>query len=353
MSQTAESDGDGDQPSDKLRRRADESSLKLWLLMDANRLVVAGGIVAFVFVAILVVGIAHPTDAGTLLADGDPVETLFQAFVTAIITGVTLVLTLNQLVLSQELGAVGDQRDRMQGAMSFREDVREVVESDVTPAEPSALLRTLVLTSRDHAEALREATADSDDETLRERVDDLTDSLIENAESVASDLDGATFGEFDVVFAALDYNYSWKIHAVRRLRAEHADSLSEAAEQALADLEDVLSLYGPAREHVKTLYFQWELVDLSRAIAYAAVPALVCTTTMLVFFDADAPLLAGQTLGVSHALVTLGVTVAIAVVPFALLLSYVARIATVTKRTLSIGPFILRETDRATDESES
>ncbi|MCT9097734.1 hypothetical protein N6C22_17040 [Haloarchaeobius sp. HME9146] len=351
MSQSDGSEArEDDQPSDKLRRRADESSLKLRLLMDADRLVVTAGLVGFVFLAILLVGIVHPTDAATLLADGDPVETLFQAFVTAIITGVTLVLTLNQLVLSQELGAVGDQRDRMEGAMTFREDVREVVETAVTPAEPSALLRALVLTSRDRAESLREATADTDDETLREQVDELTDSLVENAESVASDLDGATFGEFDVVFAALDYNYSWKIHAVRRVRTEHRDVLSDDAVAALDDLEDVLSLFGPAREHVKTLYFQWELVDLSRAIAYAAVPALVSTTAMLVFFDADAPLFAGQTLGVSHTLVVLAAAVAIAVVPFALLLSYVARIATVTKRTLSIGPFILRETDRGTDD---
>ncbi len=47
----------------------------------------------------------------TLLTRGDPVETLFQALITGTITAVTLVLTLNQLVLSQELGAVGDLRD--------------------------------------------------------------------------------------------------------------------------------------------------------------------------------------------------------------------------------------------------
>jgi hypothetical protein len=39
----------------------------------------------------------------------------------------------------------------------------------------------------------------------------------------------------------------------------------------------------------------------------------------------------------------------VAVAPFAVLLAYVLRIATVTGRTLSIGPFILRETERDTD----
>jgi len=39
----------------------------------------------------------------------------------------------------------------------------------------------------------------------------------------------------------------------------------------------------------------------------------------------------------------------ISLVPFLVLLAYVVRIATVTKHTLSIGPFILRETDDVTE----
>ncbi|WP_313691618.1 hypothetical protein [Halorarum halobium] len=41
--------------------------------------------------------------------------------------------------------------------------------------------------------------------------------------------------------------------------------------------------------------------------------------------------------------------VAVSLLPFAFLLSYILRIVTVTKRTLSIGPFILRETDWSRD----
>lgn len=39
-----------------------------------------------------------------------------------------------------------------------------------------------------------------------------------------------------------------------------------------------------------------------------------------------------------------------AVASFVVLLAYVLRIATVTGRTLSIGPFVLRRTDCSTDE---
>ncbi|WP_435359225.1 hypothetical protein [Haloarchaeobius sp. DFWS5] len=341
--------GSGDQPRDTMRQRADASSLKLRLLMDVNRLWLTAGIAAFVFVSLVVIGILHPSDTHALLADGDPIETLFQAFVTAIITGVTLVLTLNQLVLSQELGAVGDQRERMQGAMEFRDDLADVVEAPVAPAEPAAFLRALVDVSRERAETLRDTVADGGNEELQSQVDQVVDGLVENADGVEERLDGSNFGTFDVLFAALDYNYSWKIYAIRRVKREHVDSLDDEAAQAFDDLVDTLELFGPAREHIKTLYFQWELVDLSRGMSYAAVPALVVTSAMLVFFDADASAFAGSILGIDKLLLLLALTTTIAIVPFALMLSYVLRIATITKRTLSIGPLILRETDR-TDE---
>jgi hypothetical protein len=49
---------------------------------------------------------------------------------------------------------------------------------------------------------------------------------------------------------------------------------------------------------------------------------------------------------VSHALLVVSVAATVAVVPFAILLAYVLRLVTVAKRTLSVGPFVLRTTDR-------
>ena len=318
--------------------------------MRANRWVLAVALASVVFASILVGGVLHPVNPTALLESGDPVETLFQAFVGAIITGVTLVLTLNQLVLSQELGAVGDQRERMEGALSFRRDVEDVLSSAAAPPEPSAFLRSLVDASADRSDALVDAVEDADaSEAFADAVDEFARSVAGNANAVASALEGEQFGTFDVIFAALDYNYSWKLYAARRLRNEYADECTESVEAAFDDLTATLELFGPAREHFKTLYFQWELVDLSRAILYAAIPALAASVSMIVFFEPEATYHAGATAGVSHAVLLVAAASTVAVFPFAVLLAYVVRIATVTKRTLSIGPFILRETDRSVD----
>ena len=337
-----------DQPGDTMRERAGESRAKLWLLLDADRWVVAAVPVVGIFLALVVLGTLDPSPLTAAVSGKDPIETTFQGFLTAIITGVTLVVTLNQLVISQELGAVGDQRERMEEAMAFREDVEEAIDVPTAPPEPAAFLESVVDATNARASELADAVADSGDDRLRERVDNLADSIEGNAEAVTDRLAGAQFGTFEVLAAALDYNYSWKIYEARRIRNTHADDLSEEADRALERLVGALTYFGPAREHFKTLYFQWEIVNLSRAILYAAVPALLVSVGMILFVD-DPATVTGTTLGVDNLLWVVSTAVAVALVPFALLLSYVLRIATVAKRTLAIGPFVLREADRSGD----
>jgi hypothetical protein len=333
-----------------MRDRAAANSWKLRVLLGANRWVIAVALASVVFASFVVADVLEILGSTTLLRDGDPVETLFQAFVGAVVTGVTLVLTLNQLVLSQELGAVGDQRERMTEALSFRGEVEDVLSSATAPPEPSALLRALVDASAERAEDLVDAveTAAVSD-SFAGATTSFARSLVANANAVGEALEGEQFGSFAVTFAALDYDYSWHMYATRRLRTGYAEECTGGVEDAFDDLATTLELYGVAREHVKTLYFQSELVGLSRAISYVAVPALVTSVWMIVFFDPTAPLLAGATAGLSHAVVAVAVASTVAVFPFTILLAYVLRIATVAKRTLSIGPFVLRETDRRAD----
>jgi hypothetical protein len=326
--------------ADTMAKRAGASTAAVWFVFQANRWLVAGVFGAVLWLAVVVVGVAQPTPVAELLTTGDSVETLFQALVAATVTVVTLVLTLSQLILSQELGAVGDQRDRMEGSMTFRADVADVVGVAVSPAEPSAFLRALVDAAAERANAVRATLDDPADEALETYLSSVTD----NAAAASEGLAGAEFGTFDVLRAALDFNYSWKLYAGRRLLADQGETLPPAARDALEDLVEVFELFGPAREHVKTLYFQWELSNLSRVLLLSAIPALSVAIGALVFFDPATT--TGATLGVDNALLVLATAVTLSLLPFVLMLAYILRIVSVTKRTLAIGPLILRETAR-------
>ncbi|WP_336002869.1 hypothetical protein [Halorientalis halophila] len=329
--------------ADTMRERAGESHLKLWLLLRANRLVVAGVLTAVVFVCFVVAVTVLPPSFAAQVAAGDMIDTLFSTMITVIVTGTTLVVTIGQLVISQEEGPLGDQRQRMSGSMDARDFTEELIGSP-SPTDPAAFLSQLIGVAAKEARSLRDAVEGTADEEIREEVTTFANSVVGNAETVRDQLEGAQFGSFDVVFAALNFNYGWKIFQVERIANDHAEQLGEREHEILAELKTALSMFAPAREHIKTLYFQWALINLSQMILYAAVPALIISGIMVGVVDvATFP---GRTLGVDDITLVVGGAFAVTLLPFMLFVSYVLRILTVAKRTLAIEPLILRESQR-------
>jgi hypothetical protein len=329
---------------DTMRERTNESRLKIWLLMGVNRFVGTATLALLVFVGFMLFSVFLAPSLQSEITSTDTVETIFSTMIGVVVTGTTLVVTINQLVLSQENGPLGDQRQRMSDAMDFRTYTTDLF-GGVVPADPSTFLKQLVEETERRTEALDRIVMDSENETLRREVEEFVDSVHGNAQEVQDELDGAQFGTFDVLFAALNFNYAWKIFQVERMRVGFADDLDDEQRAALDDLRTALAMFGPAREHVKTLYFQWALVELSQYILYAAVPALIVAGGMLTFVGAET---FGPATFLNVPVVTWVVAVAFTVtlVPFLLFTSYILRIATVAKRTLAIGPLILRESRR-------
>lgn len=224
-----------------------------------------------------------------------------------------------------------------------RQEIEEKTALAVAPSHPSEFLQALVKAVRRKALALEEAL-DAAGEDVRDEISDTIDAITEDADDAKEQLTEVQFGSFSVLNAALEFNYSQKVHSVRRFRNLYADSLSEEAAERVNELLDVLEFFGPAREDIKTLYFQWGLTNLSRGILYTGIPALVGTYFMILFFEPrEFPEI---TFGIPDMLwiVSLGVT--IGTLPFLVLVAYVLRIATVAKRTAAIGPLVLRTTDQ-------
>ncbi|MDS0474308.1 hypothetical protein [Natrinema sp. 1APR25-10V2] len=326
-----------------MRERAGESRLKIWLLLGANRLEVTAVLALAVLATFVAAVTLLPEPLLPQLRAEDTIETMFSTMIGAIITGATLVVTIGQLVLSQENGPLGEQRARMEGAMDFRDFTEELIGSP-SPPDPSTFLQDLIGVTKHRATVLQSAISENDSDQLRKEVDEFTDSLVGNAELVRDQLEDASFGTFDVLFAALNFNYGWKIYQVERIANEHEDELSADETEHLDNLKTALSLFGPAREHVKTLYFEWALVSLSQMILYAAVPALVVAGVMLTVVDAGT--FPGATVGVSNMTWAIGVAFTITLLPFLLFTAYVLRIVTIAKRTLAIEPLILRDSQR-------
>ncbi|WP_231188321.1 hypothetical protein [Haladaptatus sp. DYF46] len=326
-----------------MRGRSEESRLKIWVLFRMNRFLLTGLLALVVFLSFLVFSLTLNPSLPSEIKSTDTIETIFSAMIGVIVTGTTLVITISQLVLSQENGPLGDQRKRMSDAMDFRTYTKDLFNS-VVPADPSKFLGQLVNETERRAEVLDRLVGENDDDELIRQVSEFVDSLHGNAKEVQDELEGSQFGTFDVLFSALNFNYGWKIYQVERMVDEFSDSLSENQQLAFNDLETALAMFGPAREHIKTLYFQWALVNLSQYILYAAIPALIVSGGMLTFVGAET--FSGTFLSIPIITWVVSGAFTVTLIPFLLFTSYILRIAPVAKRTLAIGPLILRESQR-------
>ena len=335
--------GDSTDTADTIRERGNVSSARLLLTMRLDRTVLTGLLAVAVFLGFLLTVTTLAPEFLVKIKQGALIDTLFSSMIIVIVTGTTLVVSIGQLVISQEDGPLGEQRSRMSDTLDFRNYTSEVI-GKTTPVDPAAFLLEIIRASAERAATLRATVADSDDGDLRSEVEAFTDGVVDNADEVSDQLEGATFGTFDVLFAALNFNYSRKLFQTERLGDEYGDELEQSARDELDALQTTLAMFGPAREHIKTLYFQWELIAFSQLTLYASVPALIVAGGMLAAVDATT--FPGELFGVDTIALVVGAAFAVTLLPFLLFVSYLLRILTVAKWTLAIGPLVLRESQR-------
>ena len=317
------------------------------VLLEIDRRLLAGGILIAVFATLLVANLVL-TPLPAIVRAQSGLADLFPAFIGTIVTGTSIVVTINQLVLAQELGAFGDQRERMEASMTARREIEAEMDVDTSPAEPAAFVRSLAAALETAVDDLDDALATQTDENAAQ-LRAYADEIRTEAQQLQTELVGAEFGTFGVLRWALEFNYSEQIHAGRQLRAARDDADDEIAD-SLDSVLDLLTSFAPVREHFKTLYFQWEFINLSRALLYISIPALTVIGMLVMFVDAST--FTGTILGLDTLVVVACGGFVIGISPFVVFLSYILRIATVAKQTLAIGPFVLEESDADTNSSD-
>lgn len=325
--------------------RGSEHRWKLWVLIYAPRWAIAVLALLGLFVVLVTLEVHGPSTLEKLLTS-DELASLFSAIVGAIITSVTLILTVTQLVISQEIGSLSEQNRRLEEQSDFRSRVEDTVGLAVSPSEPATFFRALIEATLDCGRDILQ-TVDSPNSEGQQAISEYAEGIVTHGEQIQSDLEGTEFGSFSVLSSVLDYNYSKKIHEARRLQSKYRADIPDDVDDRLDSLVETLRFFGPTRGFFKTLYFQWELINVSRAMVYAALPGLLVAAYMIVAFDATR--VPGSVAGVEMLYLVTSAAYAFTLIPFVLLLAYITRILSVLKRTLAPGSFVLRETGDSED----
>jgi hypothetical protein len=316
--------------------RADDDGalarLREWLLVDGDRLYVAGALAVAVFVLLLALNWV----GFVAFVNDDSVTRVAGGMVAGTMSLVTLVVSVNQLILSREFKSAGETRDRLDGIMEFREDVEESTAVPATPAAPTRLLELLVTDIDERVRGLPDAVGDPPDEEFGTLLRAYVDQVEESTARLEDTLEAAESGPFGALSAAVHYDEAGKLHAARHLRNRYAESLPEEALAEFDGLVDALERFIVAREQFKTTYMQRELTRFSQLTVWYGIPAVLAAVLVGVVYAGGG----GATLNLD---VVPYVTIALVTVvslPLALLASYVLRAATVTRRTAATGPML-------------
>lgn len=320
-------------PDDDRRMRAYWN----WILLRGDRTVVAAGI-AGLFLAFFS-GLAL---SGVVpLANAQPLFYVYSGLVGGNVTLITVVVSINQLLLSQELQTPGELQSQISNVIDYRRDV-ESAAGKVAPVDPLGFLRLLVESTRQEAQRLGGLTVDGAGETGDGEIDDIVETVTDRMDRVDELLDSAEAGTIDVLSAMLNTNYARQINHLRRVKADSGEGLPEHVEGAIDDLIDRLQYIDVARQYFKAIYFQQELSSLSRLLLYAGLPAegIAIAALLLLTVPTDFP---GS---VSHLRLLIPVTITVGLAPLAVLSSVIVRTATVTRRTAATVPFTAPEQEK-------
>lgn len=299
------------------------AQLKEWILLSGNRYSIASGVL------ILMVGVMLISDLTQIvIRNTSPLYYIASALITGNLTLITVVVAINQVVLSQELESPGSLRDEIESTADYRQ---MALEQTTPPTEPANFLQQLLQQTRQHAQSLEELLPESTDSESDQFVTDLQN----HCEKTADQLEQTSDDLSKVIILLLGSNYADYIHDSHRLQAIYEENNHEQFHTTLDSLISDVENLDVAQQYFTTMFIKQELATLSRSLLYVGIVVVPTPIALLIELTAYT---GSFSPGTKLFVLTL-LTGLLGLVPLALLIAFLIRVATVAKEIASITPF--------------
>lgn len=312
-------------------------SIFRWVVIKGRRLTVAGTLLGGIFVvllALLAVGL-FPR------APGEPLYLLVSAFLGGNLTLITVVIAINQLVFSRELGSPGDLERRTRNAVEYHDQVQQIMEQSVTPVQPGSFLLMLHTNLDRRAQELADTLSDTDGEELSVEITELVDALRSDVEAVTDALNTPAVDEqiFGAIAATLGTTQATQLYDLSWIETEYSSQLTDHQRELFASIREHLLHIDVARKYFRTVYITKELSFLSRVLLIVGLPAQLFLAATLAVYD----LATIEALPAAAIIGTTMVAMVACFAPLAILASFVLRLSWVAQRNASVLPFAASE----------
>lgn len=310
-----------------------------WALLEGNRLGLVGALLTFVFATLMITGRIWTFEMQMILTETSTVENLLETFLGGIILLVSIVVSINSIVLSKDITSIESQEERVRGTLDFNQRIGDLSEGDEIPTDPETFMTVMADVISRRAEDVIE-TMDTTDQELIEETEGFVQSVQDTMDQF-EDIDNAHGSEYAILWRSLDLDYGVVLNRSRALRNTNDEDLSAAHSDALDRLTESLQLFAIGREYFKTLYYTKEVSRLSRILLIVSLPAILTTSTAILAINAQI-LPEVWVLGLPPLQSFVATMFTIALVPYVVLTSYMLRLSTVAMRTATGGPFSLK-----------
>lgn len=290
-------------------------------------------------VALVVLGRIRPIQYQFLLTETEVVQTIFNTILGGVILLVSIVVAVAAVGVGQELTTLGEQSDRVDQAIAYREQIDLPADVDMIPPQTGEFLAVVLRTIRERTDELDTIEEGRYDDEFYASVEHLTDNIHTNADELTDTLDRVQRGATDELLVGLDYDASWQLHATTAIIHKYGDELADEDRETLEELAGALRYFLVGREYFKSLYYKREFSDLSRALLWVSLPVIIFITYVMLALDVGLfPDV--QILGVTPLALFISAAFTVSLAPYLVLTSYVFRAASITTRTMAAGPFV-------------
>ncbi|MFD1564806.1 hypothetical protein ACFR99_14795 [Haloarchaeobius amylolyticus] len=310
------------------------AAIKQWVLLNGNRISIAVGVAIAFGLATLALSMINVAP----LVDMQPLFYALSRLISGNLTLITVVVSINQLLLSRELQSPGELESEIEATVDFRQEV-EAVTNQVAPAEPSGFLRLVIESARQDAQRLGGIAAGTLPADVYDEIDGVITALTGEFDLIDRLIQESDSGIFNTLSTMLETNFAHEVRRLEEVRRAYGASLPEETDSAIDDVLDRLRELDIARQYFKSVYLQVELSRLSRYLFYTGLPAVgVAIATLFVLTVGS-----GQGLSQPARVFGFSLVVTIGMLPLSVLFAYILRMVTVTERTAAITPFTTPE----------
>lgn len=332
-----------------VRRRLNQSapgravrSMRDWLLIYGSRRLIALLLLLLVYATLFVFHLLWPFEIKTILTEEQTVKSLLQTLLSGDILLISIVVSINSLVVSQELTPIGDQHEQVVESWNFRKESEETI-GDISPATPIMFVRQVCDFIQAELDTLREAADELDDE-LGAEIGTYVEKMDEYLDAIERNIMGASAGWFRPSLFAPRYDPAEELDQARRIQEVLEDRgrrtpPSHEVTVSFERLIEALQYLATAREYFKTIYYKREFSRLSRDLLYSGLPAIILLSYVLLAIDAET--FPGTTFGIDNLFLFISLSYTVALSPFLILTGYVLRAALISENTMVTGGFII------------